>query len=222
MGKDELILERLDSLERQAQQLTAFAQSIGELRAELAPRLNEAVQALILELADVEADFQIEDLIFLIKKAMRNTRNLSFLMDQLKNLIDFALTAEPLLKSSVPQLIAYVDSLERHGVFRLMTVATEVLRKIGSRYSMEELRQIGEGMVQIVDALKKLTEPTALDLLGRAAGLPAQVDVSRARPVGMFGLLGAMGDPDLRQGLGIVLELTRGLAVLKAQPSSPS
>ncbi len=90
----------------------------GELREELAPRVNEAVQALIVEMADVEADFQIEDLVFLIKKTMRNTKNLNFLLDQLKNLIDFALTAEPLLKSSVPQLISYVDHLEQHGVFR--------------------------------------------------------------------------------------------------------
>lgn len=220
MTNDELILERLERLEQQIQPLEGFARSAGELREELAPRVNEAVQALIVELADVEADFRMEDLVFLIKKAMRNTKNFSFLLDQMKNLIDFALTAEPLLKNSIPQLISYVDQLEQQGVFRLMTAGTEILKKIGSRYSIEDLRQIGDGLVQLFDVLRKLTAPAALDLLNGAADLPARMNLTRARPVGVFGLLGAMGDPDIQQGLGVLLELTKGLAGLKKQPSS--
>jgi hypothetical protein len=46
------------------------ARSVQELKEQLAPRVNEAVQALIVELADVEADFQLEDLTFFIKKLM--------------------------------------------------------------------------------------------------------------------------------------------------------
>ena len=183
MTNEDLILQRLDHLERQIQPVAAFAKAAGELREELAPRVNEGVQALITELADVEADFRVEDLVYLVKKLMRNIKNLNFALDQFKNLVDFALTAEPLLKSSVPQLISYLDQLEQNGVFRLMTVATEVLKKIGSTYSVEELRQIGDGMVHLTGILKKLTAPAALDLLDRAAELPARVDVSRARPV---------------------------------------
>ena len=177
MTNEELILQRLDHLERQIQPVAAFAKAAGELREELAPRVNEGVQALITELADVEADFRVEDLVYLVKKMMRNLKNLNFALDQFKNLVDFALTAEPLLKSSVPQLISYLDQLEQNGVFRLMTVATEVLKKIGSTYSVEELRQIGDGMVHLTGILKKLTAPAALDLLDRAAELPARVDV---------------------------------------------
>jgi uncharacterized protein YjgD (DUF1641 family) len=218
MTNEDLILQRLDHLERQIQPVAAFAKAAGELREELAPRVNEGVQALITELADVEADFRVEDLVYLVKKLMRNLKNLNFALDQFKNLVDFALTAEPLLKSSVPQLISYLDQLEQNGVFRLMTVATEVLKKIGSTYSVEELRQIGDGMVHLTGILKKLTAPAALDLLDRVAELPAGVDVSRARPVGLFGMLGAMGDKEIQEGLGVLMELTKGLAALKAQP----
>jgi uncharacterized protein YjgD (DUF1641 family) len=111
-----------------------------------------------------------------------------------------------------------LDHLEQNGVFRLMTVATEVLKKIGSTYSIEDMRQIGDGMVHVTGILKKLTAPAALDLLDRAAELPARVDVARARPVGLFGMLGAMGDKEIQEGLGVLMELTKGLAALKAQP----
>ena len=113
MTHEEEILSRLEQLEGRIAPMAETARAVGELRDELAPRVNEAVHALIRELADVEADFQLEDLLHLVKKALRNTKNLSFTLDQLKNLIDFAVTVEPLLKSSVPQLILYLDELER-------------------------------------------------------------------------------------------------------------
>lgn len=217
MTKEDLILDRLDRLETQIAPLTASAKAIGELREELAPRVNEAVQALIVELADVEADFQLEDLLFLLKKMMRNTRNLNFVLDQMKNLIDFALTAEPLLKSSVPQMISYLDDLEQQGVLRLLGTSMEVLKKIGATYSSDDLQQVADGLVRMAGILKKLTAPKALDLLDRAADLPSRVNVGEARPVGVFGLLGAMGDNDVRQGMGVLLELTKGLATLRTQ-----
>ncbi len=78
MNDNEQILKRLDRIEEQLAPLAGSARSIGELRDELAPRVNEAVHALILELADIESDFQIEDLLFFIKKVLRNINNLNF------------------------------------------------------------------------------------------------------------------------------------------------
>jgi uncharacterized protein YjgD (DUF1641 family) len=212
--KDELI-ERIDRLEAQVAPLAQSAKAIGELRDELAPRVNEAVQALIVELADVEADFQLEDLLHLLKNAMRNVKNLNFALDQLKNLIDFLVIAEPLMKTTVPQIIYYFDDLERSGVFRLISLGLEVMKKIGSTYSPEEIQQITDGLVRLVGSLNKLMTPEVLDLLDRAAELPAHVNWAGAKPVGLFKLVGALIDPEFKAGAGVALELTRGLARLK-------
>jgi len=217
MNNEQLILERLDALEKQVAPLAESARSLGELREDLAPRVNEAVHALIAELADVEADFQLEDLLFLIKKAMRNVNNLSFTLDQLKNLIDFALTAEPLLKSSVPQMIFYLDDLEQKGVFRILNTALDVLKKIGETYTAEEMAQIGDGLVRLMGVSKKLTAPESVDFLDKAAELPAQVDIAGAKAVGPIGMLMAMSRRQAREGLGVLLELTKSLAVFKEQ-----
>jgi len=217
MNNEQLIWERLDALEKQVAPLAESARSLGELREDLAPRVNEAVQALIAELADVEADFQLEDLLFLIKKAMRNVNNLSFTLDQLKNLIDFALTAEPLLKSSVPQMIFYLDDLEQKGVFRILNTALDVLKKIGETYTAEDMAQIGDGMVRLMGVVQKLSTPEAVDFLDKAAELPARVDIAGAKAMGPIGMLMAMGSRQAREGLGVLLELTKSLAVLKEQ-----
>jgi uncharacterized protein YjgD (DUF1641 family) len=212
MSHEAELIQRMDRLESRIAPLVESAKAIGELREELAPRVNEAVHALIVELADVEADFQLEDLVHLAKNAMRNVRNLNFTLDQLKNVIDFLVIAEPVMKTTVPQIIYYFDELERKGVFRILTMGLEALKKIGSTYSPEQLQQVGDGLVRLVGVLHKLMAPEALDLLEKAAELPAHADVSEAKPVGLFGLVGALSDPKLKAGLGVALELTRGLA----------
>ena len=215
MTQDTALAERLDRLEAQIAPLAQSAKAVSELRDELAPRVNEAVQALIAELADVEADFQLEDLVFLLKNAMRNVKNLNFTLDQLKNLIDFAVIAEPMFKTTVPQIIYYLDDMEQNGVFDLLSTGLDVLKKIGSTYSAEQMHQIGDGLVRLVGCLHKLTTPEALDLLDKTADLPSQVDLADAKPVGMWGLLGALSRPEVKAGMGVALELTSSLARLK-------
>ena len=217
MNHEEIVLNRLEQLEKQIAPVADSARSISDLKDELAPRVNEAVKALIIELADIEADFQLEDLMFLIKKALRNVRNLTYSMDQIKNIIDFVLIAEPLLKSTAPQMIFYMDDLEKKGVFTLLRSFLEIIKKTAETYTAEDMAQIGDGLVKLLGIFKKLTTPEALELLDRAAEVPSRVDLSRAKPAGAWGLLWAMGNPEVKDGLGVLLELTKGLSVLKAQ-----
>jgi hypothetical protein len=215
MNNEEIILDRLNRLEQEIAPVADSARSIRELKEDLAPRVNEAVKALIVELADIEADFQLEDLLFLIKNGMRNVRNLTFTLDQLKNFIDFALIAEPLFKSTVPQIIFSLDELEKKGVFNLFTSFLDIVKKIAETYTAEDMKQIGDGLVKLLGVVKKLTTPEALDFLDNAAEIPSRVDLSRAQSVGPFGMLWAGGNQEVKDGLGVLLEMTRGLAALK-------
>ena len=215
MDNEKAIVEQLEYLGQEVAILTDSARSLRELRDDLSPRVNETVKVLIEELAEIEADVQFDDLVALLKNLMRNVRNLTWSVDQLKNLIDFIRTVEPLLKSAVPQAIFYLDQLERQGVFQVLAHMLGVLEKIADTYTPEDIEQIGNGLVPLVGVVKKLTAPEALNLLDKAAEVPARVDLSQAKAVGPFGMLFALGNSEVKQGMGVVLELTKALSALK-------
>jgi uncharacterized protein YjgD (DUF1641 family) len=215
MKNEQMIVEQLDHLGKEITTLTDSARALRELRDDLSPRVNETVKILIEQLAEIEADVQFEDLVFLFKNMIRNVRNLTWSVDQLKNLIDFLRTVEPLLKSAVPQAIAYLDKLEQQGVFRVIASMLGVLEKIADTYTVEDIEQIENGLVPLVGVAKKLTTPEALNLLDKAAEVPSRVDLSQARAVGPFSMLFALGNSEVKQGMGVVLELTKALALLK-------
>jgi uncharacterized protein YjgD (DUF1641 family) len=215
MTNEELILERLDRIEARLAPISDTAGSIKDLREDLVPLSGQAFRLLIRELEDVESSFQLEDLMTLLKRSLRSVKHVIFALEQLENAVDFATTIEPLLKSAVPQVINYLDDLEQKGVLRIITATLDVRAKIASAYTPEDIDRIGDGAVTLLGLVKKLSDPVAIDFLEKIADLPSKVDLAGAKPVGPFGMLGALSSKEARQGLGVLMELTKAMGSLK-------
>ena len=215
MTTEEQILEQLDRIEAQLAPVSASARGLNELREDLIPLSGQAFRLLIRELEDVESGFQLEDLLSLMKRSLRSVKHMQFALEQLENIVDFVLTIEPLLKSSVPQLINYLDDLEQKGVLRIIQSTLDVRAKVAASYSPEDVDQIGDGAVVALGLAKKLADPKAAEFLEKMAELPSKVDLANAKPVGPFGMLGALGSKQAREGLGVLMELTKAMGELK-------
>ena len=220
MTTEEQILERLDRIEAQLAPVSASAKGLNELREDLIPLSGQAFRLLIRELEDVESGFQLEDLLALMKRSLRSVKHLQFGLEQLENIVDFVLTVEPLLKSAVPQLINYLDDLEQKGVLRIIQSTLDVRAKIAASYSPEDVEQIGDGLVALLGMAQKLSDPQAQAFLNKMAALPSKVDLEKAKPIGPFGMLGALSSKEARQGLGVLMELTKAMGGLKNGDSS--
>ena len=215
MMHEELILQRLDRIESQLAPLTESMRRVNELKEDLTPLAGNAVKLLIGELQDVESSFQLKDLLDMVKQLLRSVRNIDYSLKQLGNLIDFVTTLEPLLRGSVPQLIHYLDDLEQRGVFRVLNATLGVRAKIAEAYTPEDIDVIGDGLVALLGLAKKLTAPQTIALLEGLAEMPRSVDLAEAKEVGPFGLFRAGSSKEVKEGLGVLIELTKGLGKLK-------
>jgi uncharacterized protein YjgD (DUF1641 family) len=215
MTTEERILERLDRIEAQLAPISRSANSLQELREDLIPLSGQAFRLIIRELEDVESGFQLEDLLAMLKRFLRSVKHITFTLNQLENIVDFVTIIEPLLKSAVPQIINYLDDLEQRGVLRIITSMLDVRAKIAEAYSPEDVDQIGDGVVAALGLAKKLSDPKTVEFLEKFAELPSKVDLAGAKPVGPFGMLGALSSKEARQGLGILMELTKAMGSLK-------
>ena len=222
MTNEELILERLDRIEAQLAPMAQTAGGIGELWDDLTPLSGQAIRLLIRELEDVESSFQLEDFLDLVKKSLTSIHHINFALTQLGNMVDFINTIEPLLKSAVPQAINYLDDLEQKGVLRIIQSMLDVRAKVAAAYSPEDIEQIGDSLVAMLGLAKKISDPKAIEFLESMAELPAKVDLEKAKPIGPFGMIGAASSKEVKQGLGIMIELTKAMGKLKNNGESDS
>lgn len=229
MTNEELILKRLENIEAQIAPLVNTTNNIEiqiaplvnstkkmvELKEDLIPLGNQAVQILINELQEIEAGFELDDLFQLIKQMLRSTRSLIFLMRQMESFVEFIKDVEPLLKHAVPQLINYLDDLEQRGILRIINAMIGVRAKVAKTYGPDDIDQIGDGMVSLLGLAKSMTDPRILAFLKKAVEIPAAVDLSVSKKVSPWGLLSAGYNDEVKEGLGVLIELTKALSRFK-------
>jgi uncharacterized protein YjgD (DUF1641 family) len=226
MSPEEQILERLGQIEAKLdrvlaleEQVNAFSQSwesLSDLGRDLSLLTNPTVKLLIEELSEVETGFQIEDVLFLIKRLLLSFRHLAWSLEQLENLIDWWSDLEPVLKLAVPHMIDLLDNLEQKGIFRINKAVLGMYAKIAEHYTPEDIEAMGDGFVRMHGIVRKLAEPEMIDFLEKFLNLPAKVKLDQAQPVGPVGLMFRMMNRECREGLGVALEMTKALGRVKA------
>jgi len=216
MTNEELIMERLDRIEAQIAPLAESARGLNELKDDLMIVAHPASQMLIKELLDVESSFQLQDLMKLTKQMLRSVKSITFTLQQLETFLDFARTAEPLLRTAVPQAISYLDGLEQRGVFRILGATLDIRAKLAAAYTPEDIDKIGDGIVAFLGLAQKIADPQSVAFMEKLAEMPSSLDLAVSKDCGPWGLFSACSDPDVKKGLGVIMELTKAMGKLKA------
>jgi uncharacterized protein YjgD (DUF1641 family) len=230
MTNEELILEKLARIEARLEgvaqvekQMAALAgpwENLSDLGRDLSLLMDPAVRKLTEEMVEVEIGFQIEDFFDLIKRLLPRLKYLTWSLDQLENLVDWWADMEPLLKLAVPKLIDYLDDLEQKGIFRINAAVVEMYGKIAANYNPEDIDAMGDGFVRMHGVVKKLSNPDLIEFLDRVIDIPLEIDLENAKPAGPVGLAWRMRSRECREGLGVLVELTKALGKLKAAPAA--
>lgn len=215
MKNEDLILEKLTAIEAELAEMRVKRLEMKELTHDLNPLLKSAFQNVLRELGQVDYGFQLEDGIVLLKRFLRNMKNMAYMMDQMENMIELVHTMEPLLKTGVHNVIRYLGTLEQRGVFRTYEAMLEMRAKVSARYTPEDFEQMSDAFVEMIGLLKKIATPEFLALMDKLTELPAAMELDKAQPLGIMGLVSALRDPDLREGLGVGLQMAKSLKKLK-------
>ena len=98
MTNEELILQKLDALQEEVRELRSSQKTYQELFDDMNPLIRQAFQVMLKEMSYLEDAFQLEDLYLLLKRGIRNVRNLAYLLDQLENTVELWRTMERMMK----------------------------------------------------------------------------------------------------------------------------
>lgn len=215
MKNEDLILEKLGAIEAELAEMRTARLEMQELKHDLSPLMKSMFQNMLRELGQVEHGFQLEDAFLLMKRFLRNMNNMAYMLDQMENAIELFHTMEPMLKSGVHTAIRYLGGLEQRGVFRTYEAMLEMRAKVSERYGKEDFEQMSDAFVEMIGLLKKISTPQCMALFEKLAEMPAAMELEKAKPLGVMGLVSALRDPDVREGLGVGLQMAKSLKTLK-------
>lgn len=216
---DPVLLElnqKLDKLTTQVEFLAEEAyrqkrrqQEWDDLKADLLPISHEVYRLSVRELEDVQQYVQLEDLLRLLKRLLRNARTLESLLDQLESTTELLGDATMLSREAFLTAMSRLAEMEQKGYFRFLQGGLEIIDQIVTHFDEEDVRQLGQNIVLILQTVKQMTQPEIMTMLRDTAHV---VKAEEPADTSLFGIVKQLNDPSVRKGLAKTLQVLKSVA----------
>jgi uncharacterized protein YjgD (DUF1641 family) len=207
--------QKLDKLTTQVEFLTEEAhrqkrrqQEWDELKDDLIPIGNDLFRMSVEQLEEVQEHVQIEDMLRMFKRLLRNTRNLEQMLDQMESFMELWQDIGPLSQDAFITLMNYLNEMEQKGYFIFLQGGLEMADKIVTSFSEEDVKQLGDNIVLILQTVKEMTQPEIMGMLSNTAQVftdEEPVDTS------IISIIRQMNDPEVRRGLAKTLQILKSV-----------
>lgn len=197
--------EQMDLLVDELREQRLRRKQWDDLRSDLSPIAGEAMALASSELEAIQEWVQPEDIMHLLRRVLRNTKNVEIGLARFESLMDLVDDTGPLTSEAFTKVLVTLEDLDRRGYFEFATAGLGVADKIVAAYSKEDIDALGDNIVQMLNIVRDLTQPEILAVARRtldaAQDQRAAADLEPAEPPGLFWLASRMRDPAVRSGL---------------------
>ena len=207
--------QKLDRLVTQVEFLTEEAhrqkrrqQEWDELKDDLIPIGNDIFRLSVEQLEEVQQHAQIEDMLRLFKRLLRNTRNLEQMLDQLESMSELWHDISPLTQQMFCTAMTQLNEMEQKGYFTFLQGGLDIADRIVSSFTEEDVRQLGDNIVLILQTVKEMTQPEIMTMMRQTVHAVADdepVDTS------VLSIFRQMNDPAVRKGLAKTLQVLKSV-----------
>ena len=126
-----------------------------------------------------------------------------------QDLIDDLITeVAPISRQMMGVLVERLDDLEKRGYMEFGQSLVNVMDKVVTSYTSEDLEDLGNSVVAILDTVKSLTQPEMLRMAREASDAIKEAD--KEKPMGPYAVVKmASKDKDVRRGMAVMMSLLR-------------
>ena len=215
---------QLDLIAEELREQRLRRQQWDELRSDLSPIAAEAMELASNELEAMQDFVQPEDMLRLLRRILRNTKNIEDGMARYESLMDFLDDAGTLTNEAFVKILTALEEFEQRGYFEFAQSGLGVVDQIVTAYSKEDVEALGENVVQMLDIVKNLTQPemlaVATRMLDAVQRQQAAAELEPAEPPGLIALAGQMRDPEVRRGLARALNTFKVVSAAETETAA--
>jgi len=212
-----LLHDKIDTLTAQVAILTEQAalqqrrqQEFDELKQDMIPIANHIVKLTIDELAEIDPDFELSDLLYMLKRMLRNMPLILSMFDRFEALMGITDEVELLGKQVFSNVVENLDQMERDGYFAFAREGWSILEKIVTEFSEEDVKALGDNIVTILSTVRNLTQPEIMTIANNAIGAIQEIPPD-AKPPSTLALLREFSNPKTRRGMARLINLLKAL-----------
>lgn len=206
--KLERLVTQVEFLTEEAHRQKRRQQEWDELKDDLIPIGNDIFRLSVEQLEEIQQHVQIEDILRLFKRLLRNTRTLEQMLDQLESVSELWQDVSPLSQDMFAMLLTRLNELEQKGYFVFLQGGLDIADRVVTSFTEEDVQQLGDNIVLILQTVKEMTQPEIMTMLRQTAHtIKAEEPVDTS----LWSILRQMNDPAVRKGLAKTLQILKSV-----------
>jgi uncharacterized protein YjgD (DUF1641 family) len=206
------IHQKLDFITEQMRETQKRQRELQELKNDLSIIGKDMFNAAVEELEDVAPYFDTTDMLHLLKKLLRNTKNLTRLLDQLESIEDLFHDLQPLGKKIFDEILESLNEMDKKGYFEFFKESLEIVDTIITSFDVEDVRMLRENITSILLTVKGMTQPEMLRTIDNALSFFRKMDIQVEKDISYFQIIKEMRNPEVKQGFVFMLEFLKNMA----------
>ena len=173
---------------------------------------KDAFTSAIDELDKQGIELNMDDIKMLAFKFTRNINNFSQLIDMFESLNDLAKDMGPIVTEAGIDFTNKLHEFEQKGYFAFIKEVGNIMDKVITSYSPEEVRALADNIVVILDTVKNLTQPDMLHAINNAVNIFKNLDTSEIEEYTLWKAFRELRSPEMKRGIGFIMTFLKNLA----------
>lgn len=204
-SKLDIILEEIELQKRHRRE-------IEDLKNDLMRVGKDLYETAVEELDQIHDYVNTRDLLHFGKYMLRNVNTISKVIQQLESTKDFLKDASPLMREYIIDFMAKLDEFDRKGYFEFIKESQNVVDKVVTSFSKDDIKALGDNVVTILNTVKNLTQPNMLHTVNNALNVYKQLDIVVSKDVSLIKLMKELNTPEVKRGLAFAIQFLKNIA----------
>jgi uncharacterized protein YjgD (DUF1641 family) len=197
-GKLDIILEELNFQRNRREQVEDLVKDVSLVGKDL-------FETTVNRLDKAGIEINGYDLEKLVLKIVRNIKTFNMLLDSLESGNDLIKDLSPVIRQIGLDLINILHNLEEKGYFIFLRELLNILDKVITHFTIDDLKALADNIVTILETIKNLTQPDMLKAVNNALAIYKNIDTENMKEISMFKALRMMNSKDGKRALGFIM-----------------
>jgi uncharacterized protein YjgD (DUF1641 family) len=197
----------LDYMHEQKMKTTA----VDDLVADLSIVGKDMYDTAVTELETRQVQLDTEEIKLLTVKLIKNIPTFLQMIDMLESITDLLKDATPMVNEMIIDFTKKLSEFEQKGYFEFAREMGNVIDKIVTSYSPDDIRDFSNNVVNILDTVKNVTQPETLKSLNKAVEVFNSMEMAQTSEYSMWKIMKEMNSPEVRKGMTFMITFLKNL-----------
>lgn len=206
------INRKLDIVIEEVMAQKEMRQTASDLVADVSVIGNDIFKAAVTELDGAGVEIDAEAVKMLLLKVARNIDTLYEVFGLMESGVDLVHEISPMLRQMGLDGIKLLNEMEAKGYIDFMKESMSIMDNIVEHFSVEDVRSLADNIVTILETVKNITQPEMLEAINNGVVVYKSMNVENIPEYSLFKAARAMNAPEMRKGIGFMIEFLKNIA----------